>query len=322
MAKGSAIKLHPFFTMNKKLVYVDTDVGLGTPGAEIDDGAALIFLMHNTLIEVLGAGSVFGNVSLHDAALNLDRLLTWLGEKHMPIGIGAQKPLIEDITWAEDWQSAYGKTLSWNARPASCLAANLIIHSIRSHPGQVSLLSLGPMTNLALAIRLDPGMIPLTSEVIVMGGSFNSQNPSPEFNVRCDPEAAQIVFRSGWNVHALGLDVTRRVHFSRRDFSSLPDGNLAVELLRTQAPGWIDRVEAMGWEQDGCALHDAVAVAYLMDSSIFEVKETHVEVELANPDSRGITRFSPPTENRPAVTVITDVEAGKCHDLIWSNIQG
>ena len=307
--------------MNKKLAYVDTDVGLGTPDAEIDDGAALIFLLRNKSIDTVGAGSVFGNVPLPDATLNLDRLLTWLDGEHILLGLGAEKPLIADTAWSEDWQSAYGKTLTWNTRPASYLAANLIIHSIRSHPGQVSLLSLGPMTNLALAIRLEPAIIPLTREVILMGGSFNTQNPAPEFNVRCDPEAAQIVFNSGWHVHVLGLEITRRVHFSRRDFASLPDGNPAVELLRTQAPGWIDRVEAMGWEQDGCALHDAVAVAYLMDNSIFEVKETHVEVELGNPDLRGITRFSPPTENRPAVTVITDVDASKCHDLIWSHIQ-
>ena len=312
--------MHLFFTMNKKLVYVDTDVGLGTPGAEIDDGAALIFLLRNKSIDIVGAGSVFGNVPLHDAALNLDRLLTWLGGEHIPLGLGAEKPLIADTAWFESWQSVYGKTLPWNSRPATYLAANLIIHTIRTNPGQVSILSLGPMTNLALAIRLDPGIIPLTREVIVMGGSFNVQNPEPEFNVRCDPEAAQIVFSSGWKVHILGLDITRRVHFSRRDFSSLPDGNPAVELLRAQAPGWIDRMEEMGWEQDGCALHDAVAAAYLVDDTIFQTEETSVEVELANPNSRGITRFSSANENRPIVKVITDLDPVKCRDLIWSHV--
>jgi purine nucleosidase len=306
--------------MNKKLVYIDTDVGLGTPGAEIDDGAALIFVLRNESIEVVGAGSIFGNVPLHDAALNLDRLLTWLGGEHIPTGLGAEKPLIADTTWFESWQSDYGATLTWNLRHATYLAANLIIQIIHSNPGQVSILSLGPMTNLALAVRLDPSIIPLTHEVIVMGGSFNAQNPEPEFNVRCDPEAAQIVFSSGWKVHVLGLDITRRVHFSRHDFASLPDGNPAVELLRTQAPGWIDRVEEMGWEQDGCALHDAVAVAYLVDDSIFETQVTNVEVELANSASRGLTHFAALKENKPVVKVITDLDSIKCHDLIWSHI--
>ena len=306
--------------MNKKLVYIDTDVGLGTPGAEIDDGAALIFLLRNQAIDIVGAGSVFGNVPLHDAALNLDRVLTWLGREDIPIGLGAERPLIADTAWFESWQSNYGKTLPWNTRPANYLAANLIIHAIRTNPHRVSLLSLGPMTNLALAVHLDPNIIPLTREVIVMGGSFNVQNPEPEFNVRCDPEAAQIVFSSGWNVHILGLDITRRVHFSRRDFASLPDRNQATELLRVQAPGWIDRMEEMGWEQDGCALHDAVAAAYLTDPAIFQTQETSVEVELANPNSRGITRFSSTSDNLPTVKVITDLDSIKCRDLIWSHV--
>jgi inosine-uridine nucleoside N-ribohydrolase len=295
-------------------------VGLGTPGAEIDDGAALVFLLRHPRVDVLGAGSVFGNVPLQDATLNLDRLLTWLGGDHIPIGVGAERPLMADTQWFKPWQSAYGKTLPWNTRPAPYLAANLLIQTIRKNPRQVSVLSLGPMTNLALAVRLDPGIIPLTREVIVMGGSFNTQSPAPEFNAQCDPEAAQIVFNCGWNVHLLGLDITRRVHFSRRDFTSLKDGNPAVELLRTQAPGWIDRMEAMGWEQGGCALHDAMAVAYLVDDSIFRIQATGVAVELADPGLRGVTRFSSARTGSPIVQVIIDLDSAMCRDLIWSHL--
>lgn len=319
-AKGSAIGLHSLHVIDKKLVYVDTDVGLGTPGAEIDDGAALVFLLRHPRVDVLGAGSVFGNVPLQDAALNLDRLLTWLGGDHIPIGVGAERPLVADTKWFKPWQSAYGKTLPWNIRPAPYLAANLLIQTIRKYSGQVSILSLGPMTNLALAVCLDPRIIPLTREVIVMGGSFNTRSPAPEFNAQCDPEAAQLVINAGWNVHVLGLDITRRVHFSRRDFSSLRDGNPAVELLRTQAPGWIDRVEAMGWEQDGSALHDAVAAAYLVDDTLFQTRETCVDVELVDPGLRGVTRFSSAMAGRPMVKVITDLDTAACHGLIWSHL--
>lgn len=308
--------------MIEKLVYVDTDVSLGTPGAEIDDGAALIFLLHHKGVNVVSAGSVFGNAPVRDTSLNLDRLLTWLDGEHIPLGLGAERPLLADTHWFESWQSEYGKTLPWQSRPVTFLAANLLIEMIRSHPRQVSILSLGPMTNLALAVRLAPDIIPLTQQVIVMGGSFNVLNPAPEFNTRCDPEAAQIVINSGWNVHILGLDITRRVHFSRFDFSSLPDGNPAVELLRSQAPAWIDRMEEMGWEQDGCALHDAVAAAYLADETIFEVEEAGVDVELAMPDQRGITRFLHASAGKPVVRVVTDVDVQKCRDLIWAYMQG
>jgi inosine-uridine nucleoside N-ribohydrolase len=258
---------------------------------------------------------------VQDADLNLDWLLNWLDRGTIPRGLGAEKPLIEDTAWFESWQSAYGKTLPWKVRPSAYLAANLIIDLVHTHARQISILSLGSMTNLALATRLDPSIIPLAWEVIVMGGSFNNQDHAPEFNVRCDPEAAQIVFSAGWNVNILGLDITRRVHFSRRDFSSLSDGNPAVELLRAQAPGWIDRVEKMGWVQDGCSLHDAVAAAYLVDDTLFQTQQTEVAIELQDQHSRGLIRFSSATDNRRIVNVITGLDAVKCRDLIWSHIQ-
>ena len=308
--------------MQKKLVYVDTDVSLGTPGAEIDDGAALIFLLRNPDVEVIGAGSIFGNVPLQDAVLNLDRILAWLNAGSIPVARGTAQPILADMTWFQDWQSAYKPTLPWSPRAMNLLAANSIIHLVVKHPNEMSLLSLGPMTNLALAVRLQPEIIPLTREVVVMGGSFNEPNPSPEFNARCDPEAAQIVFNAGWTVHTLGLDVTRLVHFSRSEFASLPDHNPAIELLRTQAPGWIDRMEEMGWDQDGCALHDAVAAAYLADDTLFRTRDTCVEVELSDPRLRGATRFSSAAQDESTVKLITDINAEKCRDLIWSHIQG
>lgn len=306
--------------MDKKLVYIDTDIGLGTPGAEIDDGAALIFLLRSPEVQVIAVGSIFGNVHLVDAATNLDRLLTWLNKRDVPIGIGAERPLVEDLAWMESWQSEYGKTLPWQTRPADMAAASLMIQVIQSFPGRVSVLSIGPMTNLALAARLEPGIIPLAREVIVMGGSFNPENPSPEFNARCDPEAAQIVLTAGWKLSILGLDITRQVHFSRRDFNALPVENPAIDLLRSQAPGWIDRMEQMDWEKDGCALHDAVAAAFLVDDTIFETREACVEVELAEPKTRGATRFLPVENARPTVSIVTGLDIQKCRDLIWSRI--
>ena len=85
---------------------MDTDVSLGTPGAEIDDGAALIFLLRNPDVEVIGAGSIFGNVPLQDAALNLDRILAWLNAGSIPVA-RVPRPILANMTWFQDWQSAY-----------------------------------------------------------------------------------------------------------------------------------------------------------------------------------------------------------------------
>ncbi|HEY9529311.1 MAG TPA: nucleoside hydrolase, partial [Anaerolineales bacterium] len=129
-------------------------------------------------------------------------------------------------------------------------------------------------------------------------------------------------FSAGWDVHILGLDSTRRVHFSRGDFASLSDVNPAAAMLRAQAPGWIDRVEAMGWEQDGCALHDAVAAACLADETIFQVETMSVEIELADPNLRGLTRFFPERETLSPVNVVTGLDHAKCRELIWSHLEG
>jgi purine nucleosidase len=314
--------LHPCFdNMDRTLVYVDTDVSLGTPGAEIDDGAALILLLRHPAVEVIGAGAVFGNAPLADTALNLDRLLTWLGGEAVPRGIGAARPLVADMSWFDEWRSGYGATLFWAQQPTSLPAALLLIETLRTHPGQVSVLALGPLTNLALALRLAPDIVPLVRRVIAMGGSFNTTHPVPEFNVRCDPEAAQVVLTSGWPVQLLGLEITRRVHFSRDDLASLAGDHPAVGLLRDQAPDWIDRVERMGWEQGGCALHDAVAAACLIAPDLFTFVETAVEVELANPQTRGQTRFTP-AAHHPALQAATGLDAAKIHDLIWIYLKG
>lgn len=306
--------------MKQKLVYIDTDISLGTPGAEIDDGAALMLLLRNKDIKVVGAGSVFGNVPVKDAAANLDRMMTFLGAGDIPLGLGAAQPLIQNQDWFEDWKAGYEPTLPWPTRSFTQLAANLLIKVIRENPGSVSVVSIGPMTNLALAVRMDPGIIPLTREVIVMGGSFNAENSMPEFNTHCDPEAASIVFSSRWNLTALGLDITRRVHFSRQDFASLSREDPCTALLRAQAPGWIERMELMGWDRDGCALHDAVAAAYLIEPELFTGTYSGVDVELTDSSLRGLTRFSmESTENRP-IRVITDLDHSRCKDLIWSHL--
>jgi hypothetical protein len=131
--------------MDRNLVYVDTDISLGTPGAEIDDGAAIIFLLRQKSLEVAASGSVFGNVCLQDATMNLSRLLTWLDYDRIPLGIGAEKPLVADMNWFEDWRSGYGTTLPWHRPSSTLLAANAIIQTIHTNPGKVSILSLGPM---------------------------------------------------------------------------------------------------------------------------------------------------------------------------------
>lgn len=297
------------------MIIFDTDMGLGTPGAEIDDGAALIFLLRAMGERVTAVTTTHGNTTLENALHNSRRLLAYLDRSDVPLGRGAAHGLVEAKAWFAEWQAGYGETPPWPDDSPLPLAANLIIDTVRANPEQVTLIAVGPLTNLALAVRLAPDIVPLVRRVVTMGGSL-TDNDNPEFNAHCDPEAAQIVLNAGWPLRLVGLEITNQVHFSRAEFDALPDDNPAVALLKAQADGWISRVESMGWGHGGCALHDALAVAAVFDESLFEWRETAVSVTLHPENQRGITRAVP--QKGGLVETAVSVDAERCHELIWN----
>ena len=302
------------------LVLFDTDVGLGTPRAEIDDGAALIFLLRALKDRVLGVTTVHGNVQLDLATQNTLRLLHQLEAPSIPVGRGAAYPLLEDKTWHTPWEAGYGPTPPWPVDPDLPLAANLIIDTVRAHPGQVTLLAVGPLTNLALAVRLAPDIVPQVKEVISMGGSFGEPDPQPEFNARCDPEAAAIVINAGWPVRLIGLDITNQVIFTRADFKNLNQTDAASRSLQSQAPTWIERVEAQGWGHGGCALHDAVAAVALLEPGILTFRGVSIAVELQDPARRGATYVQETEDPEALVQVAVEVDASRCKAFIWEHL--
>jgi inosine-uridine nucleoside N-ribohydrolase len=307
--------------MAKPLIYVDTDIGLGTPGAEIDDAAALALLWTADRLECIGAGSVFGNVPGRDALTNLCRLRSFFGRPDLPVGRGADLPLVEGMEWFAEWRAQYGPTLPFETPGSLPTATQLMIDLARAYPHQVTLLAIGPLTNLALAARLAPEFVPLVKQVVIMGGACASGEDAAEFNLHSDPEAAQIVLSAGWEVALIGLDVTRQVTFSRQEFAALKGAHPATRLLREQAPAWIDRMEKMGWGVDGCGLHDAIAVSYLLDPSLLEFKKTGVRVELHDRARRGMIFCDETDPALPQVWVASGIHAPACHDRIWSGIQ-
>jgi len=305
-------------------VFIDTDMGLGTPGAEIDDGAALLVMLAARSIEVVGCGSVHGNVGLIEATHNLRRLLAAEGRGDLVVGRGAALPLIENPDWFAEWKAGYGPTEPFIGPEPLPAATQVLIDSARAHPGALTVLAVGPLTNLALAARLAPDIVPMVHEVVAMGGAFSAdgapQEAEAEFNARCDPEAAAIVLNAGWPVRLFGLDITRRVHFSRADFAALGEARPTVALLRRQAPGWIDRVEAQGWEHGGCSLHDAVAAAALLDETLALYRTVDVAVELWDPARRGAMRGTP--NDAGPVRIAVDLDVMRCKDAIWSAVTG
>jgi inosine-uridine nucleoside N-ribohydrolase len=310
-----------FSDMDKTLiVYIDTDIGLGTPGAEIDDAAALMMLLNNPDIQIAGIGSVFGNVPVNDAVSNLCRFVNFFQRTDIPLGFGTDQPLEGDLGWFAEWQNGYGKTLPFEGSLPKSHSSDLLIDCIMKHPGKVTILALGPLTNLALAVKKTPEIVAKVKEVIAMGGTFGETTSPPEFNIHCDPTAADIVIHAGWSVTLLGLELTRKAVFSKADFMAINATGPATHLFKSQAAGWIERVEMMDWEKDGCALHDAVAAAHFLEKGLFKSVQADVWISTQMGPSWGIASIAETSTQPGIIRVIKEMDVEQCRKLIWNSI--
>jgi len=237
------------------------------------------------------------------------------------LGFGSDHPLEGDLAWFGEWQKGYGKTLPYEGILPGSHSSDLLIDIVMRYPGEVTILALGPMTNIALAIQKSPEIVANVKEVIAMGGSFGENPTSPEFNIHCDPVAANIVIHAGWAITLLGLEVTRKAAFSRAEFMAMEDADPATALFKNQAEGWIDRVISMGWEKDGCALHDAVAAAYFLDKDLFKAVQVDVIVSIKKGSTWGRTCINESSSPSGKIQVVKEMDIKRCRDMIWKFIE-
>jgi purine nucleosidase len=167
---------------------------------------------------------------------------------------------------------------------------DVIIELVRKHPGEIVLLPVGPLTNIALAALKDPSIVPMVKEVVLMGGSLSGGNASAaaEANIHGDPEAAQIVFEAGWPVTMVGLDVTEKTVFTSSYLAELsetkgPQNDFAAALLKAM----IERLGQYG--REGMSMHDPLAVGAVIDSTLITTECYPVNVETRGELTRGET---------------------------------
>ena len=304
-------------------IIIDTDISLGTPYAEIDDAAALLVLLSSPKIDILGITTVHGNVPVELATANALRFIALAGFPQVPVFTGHGRPLNTDDGWRaflENWQAKYGATPLWEENPQSQSAVDAIITTVEANPGEVSIISLGPLTNLALALRQAPHIAGLVKSIVAMGGSL-SPSPQAEFNIRCDPEAADIVFNAEWPLLLHGLEITRQCLFTPQDFETLNNTNPALALLKKQATEWIPVVEAQGWEIGGCSLHDAVVAVAFLKHDLFTYQRGHaIQVKLEFDPERGVTLISE-AECPKKLSIATLIDSSACKTFIQSQLQ-
>jgi inosine-uridine nucleoside N-ribohydrolase len=271
----------------KQRVIVDTDPGT-------DDAMAILLALNSPELKVEAFTVVPGNVDGKQGLENTLKLVSVANRCDVPVAAGAQHPLNQKLVTAQYWHGKNG--LADLELPASkCkvdprFAPDLIIELIHRYPHEITLIPVGPLTNIALAVSKDPSIVSLTKNIVIMGGSISGGNVdgAAEANIYGDPEAAQIVFNAGWMVTMVGSDVGERTLMSRGHLEKLrathgPQNDVVTGIAKF----YIDRSEKNGW--DGAAMYDPLAVATVIDPTLVKWKEMHVDVETRGEFTRGET---------------------------------
>lgn len=271
----------------RRSVIIDTDPGT-------DDAMAVLLALNSPELDVRAFTVVGGNVPQAQALENALRLVSLAGRCDIPIARGAPRPLAQRLITAE---FVHGENGMGNIElPASrCtadkrFAPDLIIEMVRTRPGQLTLVPVGPLTNIALAVLKDPGIVPLVKEVVIMGGSITEGNvtAAAEANIYNDPEAAQVVFHAGWKVTMVGLDVTHRTNFGTAHLERLAKTHGTQNDFAARVMGFlVDLTKKFGGE--GTPMHDPLAMGVAIDPSFVKTRHMRVEVETRGEFTRGAT---------------------------------
>ncbi|GGM83482.1 nucleoside hydrolase [Longimycelium tulufanense] len=275
------------------MVVVDTDPG-------VDDALALVLLAADPGVEIVAVGSVFGNVSSAMAAENALRVLEWAELSEIPVAVGASRPL--DGSQPPLAHAVHGVDgLGGCARaapprlPASESAAGQLVRLVRQHPMRVTVVALGPLTNLAFALTLEPQLPTLVHDVVWMGGAIGvpgNMTGHAEANAWNDPTAADLVLNAGFKLNVVPQDVTEQAWATQEWLEGITDSPGAHTL-----GDWLGTyIEFCSRERDerGCILHDPVAAAAATDPAIVRWEPVGLTVESAG-ERRGATQVQRPT---------------------------
>jgi purine nucleosidase len=304
-------------------ILLDTDLAMGTPGSDIDDGFALALAVAEPELRLELVTTVHGNTDVDTATRLSHELLDRLGRDDVPVVRGAGTPLFGA-------RPGSGRAAPGRARTQH--AAEALVEHVMASPGEVTVVAIGPLTNLAIALLLEPELARAVDEVVVMGGVFerhtNLAAMPGEFNIWSDPDAAALVLAGGCPLRFVGLDVTRQVRLTRRHAAALQaaGGDFAA-FAGECTTGWIDHHGQTNpgepLEQDSCALHDPLAVAAVSHPDLVTWRPAFLQVERSAAVTRGVMVADFLTSNEPPepnCRVATAVDADRFIGLFQQRI--
>ena len=276
-----------FTQVSPKRVIIDTDPGT-------DDAMAIILALNSPELKVEALTVVPGNVDGKQGLENALKIVSLAGRCDVIVAGGAQHPLNQKLITAQYWHGINGLA-GVELPPTKCKAdprfgPDLIIEMVHKYPHEVTLIPVGPLTNIALAVSKDPSIASLVKDIVIMGGSITGGNVdgAAEANIYNDPEAAQIVFNAGWMVTMVGSDVGERTLITRKYLVELQSSHgPQSDFIAKIADFYLNRSEKSGYS--GAAMYDPLAVGTAIDPTLVTLKDMHVDVETKGEFTRGET---------------------------------
>jgi purine nucleosidase len=270
-----------------------------------DDAMALLFVLNSPELEILGITTVAGNRSLNVATADALKVLEVTGHAAIPVFQGAASPLLhEKAEWDTKRHGGWYANEPAPAPPGGYAkkkvearsAVDFLVGTVMQNPGQVTILAIGPLTNIAMAMRMEPNFARSVKQLVIMGGAIASlpdgggnHTPNAEFNFYVDPEAAQIVLRSGIPIVLSPLNVSRKTKFTKEWYDKIVAVDTPItRLVKAQlGPGFVQRPDRSG------LMYDQVAAVTLVDPTLMKTVELYVDVDINHSANYGVSVGAP-----------------------------
>lgn len=320
----------------KRKIIIDCDPAIGVPGYDADDPLALALAIASEEVELIGITTVFGNVSNEITTRGAIKLVQELGHTEIPVARGMELPLCGEHPGdvGRAYREERGREgniplppIEGNISPLH--AVDFIISKVREFPGEVSILPIGPQTNVAMALIKDPSIRKDIREIIFMGGAMGFEpkygrgnvTPVAELNIWHDPEAAQIVFSSGIPITMVGLDVTNPVKKTVMYESVIRKmasyNTRAAKFLYAVCDCYIKAPMFHGsGREPGCIMYDPLVVASFIDRSLVTTEKMKVAVELVGSHTRGQTVALYAPDEEKTMNVCVDVDGERAIEMM------
>ena len=285
--------------MTMKPIILDTDIG-----TDVDDCLALALCLASPELKLTAVTTVYGDARLR--ARMVLKLLALRGVSDVPVAVGAEKPLLARVPVY--WEGHEGEGLltpeDSALTPVDEHASDLITRTVMAQPGEIILIAIGPLTNVALAILKEPRLARALGGLVIMGGVIGGSHalhlPWTEHNFRSDPEAAQIVLASGAPMAIVPLDVTTQVRMRTVGVARLAAADTPFHIAVADQVRRYPRYKEQGWTY----LHDPLAVASVLRPELMRWESLHAVVETGGAYTAGKLLVKPPAEGAPATAEV------------------